>query len=68
MTKSDYIRMRIQPLIRMVKPFVHPEEAEMVSIKVEIWALRLIADIEHLGAIDLDGISPNDIPYLDKDL
>jgi len=63
MTKSDYIRARMQPLIRMIKPFVHPEEADHVAIKVEIWALRLIADVEQLGANDLDALTKSDIPY-----
>ena len=68
MTKSEYIAARIQPLMRMIKPFVHEEERDIVAIKVEIWALRLIADVEQLGAIDLDAVTPGDIPYLDKDL
>lgn len=66
MTKSDYIRARIQPLIRMVKPFVHEEERDAVAIKVEIWALRLIADVEHLGAIELGDVKQSDFPYSEE--
>ncbi len=68
MTKADYIRARIQPLIRMVKPMVHEEERDTVAMKVEIWALRLITDIEHLGAVDINDLNERDMPYMDKDL
>lgn len=63
MTKSEYIRARIQPLIRMMKNFVHQEERDSMAIKVEIWALRLIADIEQLGPMDMADLDTKDIPY-----
>jgi len=55
-TKSDFIRRRCEPLFQMVEKFVHPEEKENVRAKVELWILRLIADVEHLAAIDLSDV------------
>jgi len=61
MTKSDYIRKRIQPIVRMIKPFVHEEMRDSVELKVENWALRLITDIESLVKTDVADMP--DLPY-----
>lgn len=66
MTKSEYIRARIQPLIRMVKPLVHEEERDGVEIKIEIWVLRLLTDVEQLSVISLEELNGDDIPYIEK--
>ena len=47
MTKSEFIRKKIEPLIEVLRPFMNPEDdPKTFEIKIEIWALRLILDID----------------------
>lgn len=61
MTKSDFIKKRIEPLIRVLKPFLPPEDdPKLFEIKLEIWVHRLLIDVQ---SFDPASYEEGDIPY-----
>ena len=60
MTKSQFIREQIKPLIDVLKPFMNPEDdPEAFKRKIELWALRLVIDSESM-CCSPDDIKPED--------
>lgn len=59
MTKSEFIRKRSAPLIKMIENFVHEEDRPGVKAKILLWVNELILDVQNLGANDPDDIDVN---------
>lgn len=47
MTKSEFVREQMKPLVDLLKPYINPEDdPKVLEQKIELWALRLIVDVE----------------------
>ena len=61
MTRSEFVRSQIKPLIEVLKPFINPEDdPKSLERKVELWALRLIIDVDSCD-LDNDGRKYDDL-------
>ena len=49
MTKSEFVRNQIRPLMDLLKPFINPEDDPKVfEQKIELWVLRLLTDVDSI--------------------
>lgn len=49
MTKSQFVREQMRPLMDLLKPYINPEDdPKAFEQKIELWILRLLADVDSI--------------------